>query len=298
MRRRIFLFICCFVFLIMSTVSAENLGVLNTNGSIMAADEDRVVVQGTGSMDNVAVWLLGKTYILDNATRQEINSTDLKPGDYVYTFYGANMTKSIPAQAKAILLVRGKSENGIAYMGVSQVEDMGDYVKVYYNNQSMDINEQAMKSYKSIRQGDEILVWYVPLVTPIPTTYKASHAVLLNRTVQENVDINVVQGIIWLNNKVLLSSEQHSVYSVDGMTYVPLRAVTDVLGYSLTWNAAQKNISMQKGSKQITLKVGSRAYWNDKKRVVLEPVPYIVEGKTIVPLEFFSDVMDEQVQVK
>ena len=136
--------ICCFILVMTSTVFAENSRVLNTNGTIVAAEENRVVVQGTGNIDNIVLFLQGKTYIVDNATMQKVQKIEIKKGDYVYAFYGANMTKSIPPQAKAVLLVLGKGDSSIAYMRISQVEDKGDYVKVYYDNQSMDIDEKAM----------------------------------------------------------------------------------------------------------------------------------------------------------
>ena len=47
------------------------------------------------------------------------------------------MTKSIPPQAKAILLVLGQGDFSIEYMRVSKIEDNGDFVKVYYDNKSM-----------------------------------------------------------------------------------------------------------------------------------------------------------------
>ena len=52
----------------MSPVSAENSRVLNTNGTIVTAGENKLVVQGTGNISNVELTLLGKVYFVDNAT--------------------------------------------------------------------------------------------------------------------------------------------------------------------------------------------------------------------------------------
>lgn len=45
--------------------------------------------------------MLGKVYFVDNATMQKVDSSKIKVGEYAYAFYGADMTKSIPPQAKA-----------------------------------------------------------------------------------------------------------------------------------------------------------------------------------------------------
>ncbi|MDD4320953.1 MAG: stalk domain-containing protein [Acidaminococcaceae bacterium] len=290
--------ICCFILVMTSTVFAENSRVLNTNGTIVAAEENRVVVQGTGNIDNIVLFLQGKTYIVDNATMQKVQKIEIKKGDYVYAFYGANMTKSIPPQAKAVLLVLGKGDSSIAYMRISQVEDKGDYVKVYYDNQSMDIDEKAMPSYKSIRQGDELLGWYTATAASVPTSFKASHAMVLNRTVVENLTVSFLTGNILVENKQLPLTEKNKIYSVNGVTYLPLRTIAEILGYSTTWNAVDKSIKLQKASKSARLQVGNRGYWQDKERIILENVPLMIDGQTLVPLDFFKEVLDENVKVK
>ena len=292
------LLICCFMLVIISTVSAENSHVLNTNGTIVTAGENRLVVQGTGNISNVELTLLGKVYFVDNATMQKVDSSKIKVGQYAYAFYGANMTKSIPPQAKAILLVLGKGDSSIEYMRVSKIEDNGDFVKVYYDNKSMNISEKAMGNYKSIRQGDEVLGWYNLSTASVPTAFNATYAMLLNRDIAEAVVVNAAPGTILVNNKELAHNDNNKIYNINGVTYLPLRSIADVLEYKLTWNAFTKGIELQKESKSVSLQIGSKGYWKDKERIVLENVPRIVEGKTVVPLEFFNNVMDEKVSIK
>jgi hypothetical protein len=285
------------MFAVMSTTSAENSRVLNTNGTIVTAGENKVVVQGTGNVSNVELTLFGKVYFVDNATMQKVDSSNAKIGDYVYAFYGDNMTKSIPPQAKAILLVLGKGDSSMEYIRVSKIEDKGDFVKVYYDNKSMNISGKAMENYKSIRSGDEVLGWYILSTASLPTAFNASYAILLNRDIPEEVVVKDMPGTILLNNKELAKNENNKIYSINGLAYLPLRSITDVLGYKLTWNILTKGIDLQKDSTNINLQIGSKAYWKDKERIVLESVPMIVNGKTLVPIEFFKDVMDEKVKI-
>ncbi|NLU44722.1 MAG: hypothetical protein GXX11_07630 [Acholeplasmataceae bacterium] len=292
------LLICCFMVAAMSPVSAEDSRVLNTNGTIVTAGENKLVVQGTGNISNVELTLLGKVYFVDNATMQKVDSSKIKVGEYAYAFYGADMTKSIPPQAKAILLVLGQGDSSIEYMRVSKIEDNGDFVKVYYDNKSMNISEKAMKNYKSIRPGDEVLGWYNLTTGSFPTAFNASYAILLNRDIAEAVVVTDMSGTILVNNKELVKTQPTKIYNINGLAYLPLRSVTDALGYKLTWNAFTKSIDLQKESTKVTLQIGSKGYWKNTERIVLENVPRIVDGKTFVPLEFFNNVMDEKVNIK
>jgi len=298
MWKKFLLLICCFMVAGMHTGSAENSRVLNTNGTIVVADENRLVVQGTGIISNVELHLLGKEYFVDNATMQKVGSSKVKVGEYVYAFYGANMTKSIPPQARAILLVLGKGDSSIAYMRVSKIEDNDDSVKVYYDNQSMNICEKAMKNYKMLRPGDEVLGWYNPSASSSPAAFNASYALLLNREIPEEVVISPAAGTILVNGKELPKNENNKVYNVNAVAYLPLRSVIEALGYDLSWNAFTKSVNLQKGEKIVSLQIGSRGYMRDKERIVLENVPRLVGGKTLVPLDFFKDVMEEKVSVK
>lgn len=296
--KKIALLISCVIFAMMSTVSAANERVLNTNGSIVAAWENRVVVQGMGNIDNIVLLLGDNTYLVDNATMQKLQNERLKKGDYVYAFYGANMTKSIPPQAKAVLLAVGKDDYSVTYMKISKVQDMGDYVKVFYANQSMDIDKKAMKDYKSIRKGDELLSWYIPTATVVPTSFKASYAMLLNRVILETTIISVLPGNILVNNKELPVTGTNKIYNVNGAVYLPLRPIVKTLGYDITWNAATYGIKLQNKSRSVLLQMGSRCYWRDKEKIVLENVPIMVDGQTLVPLEFFRGVINENVKIR
>jgi len=292
------LLICCVTVAVMSTASAENSRVLNTNGTIVTAGENKLVVQGTGNISNVELTLLGKVYFVDNATMQKVDSSKVKVGEYAYAFYGADMTKSIPPQAKAILLVLGQGDSSIDYMRVSKIEDNGDFVRAYYDNKSMNISEKAMKNYKSIRPGDEVLGWYNLTTGSLPTAFNASYAILLNRDIAEAVVVTDMSGTILVNNKELVKSEHTKICSINGLAYLSLRSITDALGYKLTWNAFTKSIDLQKESTKVSLQIGSKGYWKNTERIVLENVPRVVDGKTFVPLEFFNNVMDEKVKIK
>ena len=101
----------------------------------------------------------------------------------------------------------------------------------------------------------------------------------------------IMSGTILVNNKELVKTQPTKIYNINGLAYLPLRSVTDALGYKLTWNAFTKSIDLQKESTKVTLQIGSKGYWKNTERIVLENVPRIVDGKTFVPLEFFNNVM-------
>jgi hypothetical protein len=76
---------------------------------------------------------------------------------------------------------------------------------------------------------------------------------------------------------------------------IPLRANTDILGYTLAWNAEDKSIDVLKGEDVIvTVKIGENAYGTDENGEVikLDSAPTLSEnGVTFVPASFFPKIL-------
>ncbi|SHK08917.1 stalk domain-containing protein [Desulforamulus aeronauticus] len=72
-------------------------------------------------------------------------------------------------------------------------------------------------------------------------------------------------------------------------TLVPFRALAEALHVGVTWEAANQTIQAQNGSKAITLQIGNQTANLNGAPVSLDVPPQIINGRTLVPLRFFSE---------
>lgn len=82
-----------------------------------------------------------------------------------------------------------------------------------------------------------------------------------------------------------------SPFLKDGTTMVPLRALSEALGFTVQWHESG-TIVCQKGDTSIELTIGSTLVTVNNREVALAQPPQLVDGHTVVPLRFFSEAMD------
>lgn len=88
---------------------------------------------------------------------------------------------------------------------------------------------------------------------------------------------------------------------VDGRTMVPMRAVFEALGASVTWNGEAQLIIATSGTVLIVLKIGSDTMnycdimTEETKAFTLDVAPFITDGRTLVPLRAISEALGASV---
>ena len=76
---------------------------------------------------------------------------------------------------------------------------------------------------------------------------------------------------------------------VNGRTFVPIRLVSESFGADVNWNASSKTVTIKSDTTTIVLKVGSTKATVNGKTVTLDAAPYILGGRTMVPIRFISE---------
>ncbi|WP_409341494.1 copper amine oxidase N-terminal domain-containing protein [Paenibacillus sp. MBLB4367] len=74
-------------------------------------------------------------------------------------------------------------------------------------------------------------------------------------------------------------------------TMLPLRAVTEALGFSLTWNQADLSVELIKDRIFTTVKTGADRYIINKMEKSLGIAPVLVDNKMYVPASFIGEVL-------
>lgn len=108
-------------------------------------------------------------------------------------------------------------------------------------------------------------------------------------------NINVKACSVEIDGKKL-SSNYYS-YVKDGITFVPIREITEALGASVYWDNQKKTVLITLNDKNVKLKIGSGVVFIDeeKKKIDENSIPVLVtytklkETKTMVPLRFISE---------
>jgi len=104
-----------------------------------------------------------------------------------------------------------------------------------------------------------------------------------------------ISGEIVVNNVLLEQSAIMFLNEGVVVIMVPLRAVTDALGYDITWNHSLRSVQI---GAAIHIRIGStEAEIGRMSPIELSAAPIIEDGATFVPLDFFSSVLGREAYV-
>ncbi|OPH53430.1 copper amine oxidase [Paenibacillus ferrarius] len=104
----------------------------------------------------------------------------------------------------------------------------------------------------------------------------------VNATAPSSVSVQVNGGAI---------SEHGYLKTAANEPMLPLRAVTEGLGFTLTWNQDTMSVDLNKGNVFTTVKTGEDRYTINKMLTTLGSAPELVDNKLYVPASFVSKVL-------
>ncbi len=272
--------------------------VLITAGEITAIGENRVTITGKGSLEKIVLHIQSDTAIRDGADGKKIQFSELKKGDKVTAYYGPRLMKSLPPQGFALALITGDGGSG-KYLQVAAVEAGNDgSVRVLSSNkdQLITIRPDIFDAIADIRAGAELLVWYDVMTMSMPGQAGATKVIALqpgyNIRVHTQAGVIVVQGQeLPLDSNDLIRTDQHTVM-------LPLRIIAEHLGYSVIWSEENAGIELRDNNHTVvSMAIGSTLYNKQTTAVELAYPPEIVKGTTLVPAEFFTDVLHLCVEI-
>lgn len=93
-----------------------------------------------------------------------------------------------------------------------------------------------------------------------------------------------------LNDKEISFSKMPQI--VNNRAMVPMRDLFEMLGATISWDEKTQTVTAKRKTKQITLTMNSDTASINNKPVKLDSVPYIDDGKTMIPLRFASEALD------
>jgi len=82
----------------------------------------------------------------------------------------------------------------------------------------------------------------------------------------------------------------------DGRTLVPFRTIAEVLGAEVSWESTSRTIIATHHGSKIILQIGNNIAWLNGNPVLLDVSPALMAGRTLIPLRFFSESLEADVQ--
>jgi hypothetical protein len=77
---------------------------------------------------------------------------------------------------------------------------------------------------------------------------------------------------------------------------VPLRAIAEIFGAEVQWNAVKREVSIQWNKTSIRLTINSEIAWIDGVQYRMDTRPAIRKDRTFVPIRFISEAFGAQIQ--
>ncbi|OOC60932.1 N-acetylmuramoyl-L-alanine amidase family protein [Paenibacillus ihbetae] len=109
-------------------------------------------------------------------------------------------------------------------------------------------------------------------------------------------DASSYSAKIYLDGQQINVSSGAKVENINGTVMVPIRIVSENLGFQVDWSKAAKTVIVQDGSQTVTMTIGSQYADINGQRVQMTKAPILRGGTTIVPIRFVSEQMGLQVR--
>ena len=112
-----------------------------------------------------------------------------------------------------------------------------------------------------------------------------------------DIKVHLGAGTIVMDQKELVLTPDEAIVVQEDTVYLPLRPLMEKMDYQVFWVAGMQNVSMEKGDQTYFMTIGSNQYGRNGQTITLDNAPILVNGKTMVPVTFFTNVMNKTVDV-
>jgi hypothetical protein len=249
-------------------------------GSTVKVNGNEATIDSLGNFE-ASVEVLSSPQIIN------ISATDLagNSSQKVLTVYldttPPNLTIVKPVMfqqvSKLPLIIEGITEKG---------------AKVSINGDSAEVREDGIFSYslKTLPEGQFAVIEVV-------ATDEAGNST--KKTVSVKYSKSIIMKLQVGNKTALINNETSSLEAApvikDGRTMVPLRFVGEAFGAEFTYDSVFKIIDINFGSDKIKMQMGKKTAIVNGVEIALDVAPYIVNGRTLVPIRFISETFGAEV---
>ena len=99
-----------------------------------------------------------------------------------------------------------------------------------------------------------------------------------------------------IDNLFISRSEDVKFFLENMRTYVPLRFISENLGFVVDYNEDSKEISINNKDSSISMKLGEDVYTLNGEEKTMDVKPIIIDDKTYVPIRFVVEGLGFEVE--
>lgn len=236
--------------------------------------------------------------ILDSKTQKIVDKDVIKVGDKleVITRKNTPVTLSLPGQLTPAAIVI-KTDDIL----VKADKFNKDFLS-YDENLKLNIGKETeIVNYKGEIVKKEDIVDKDLVVLYGPTTFSIPAQTVGNIKIIELKEQPVIETEIKNLEKVIVNGKEitltNKIYTEDEKYMLPLRQITEELGYEIKWNNKDRSVELLKGPLWHLVKIGDNNYNFAKMIVKLDKAPTLKDAHTFVPAEFLTEGLKVEVSI-
>ena len=222
----------------------------------------------------------------------------------VFSHKNTPVAQSMPPQStpKIILINQGEDTGTVNVSKFNeQLVNVENTLKLLVEEKTEIVNQAGEKVEKEDLVNRDLIVFYSVSTKSIPAQAPAQKIILMDgedqideEDVEESKEIKVLDKIIINEEEISLENQ---LYNKEGVTMIPLREISEALGYEITWNNESRTVELTKDAQWTAVTIGEDNYNFAKMLIKLGVAPEIKEGSTFVPFTFLGEVLQADLEV-
>ena len=243
--------------------------------------------------------------VMVDANGMPIDAASLEVGAQIDAAQSSQQTMSLPPQSLALVIIK-KAEGEIApkYIEIKSITETegkkafesadGLYLIAFYETTEFaPYRTRNIVTDKDLKEGSKVLVWYGISTKSIPEQALATKVMILPAEAEvEEAPYKevVIKGAEIAGKAIDFAKYDNVIPKVeDGVTYLPVRALAETIGATVTWKAQTQEIIIEAGDVKAELKIGKATAVVAGEVVELATAPKIVDGRTVVGVSIDLD---------
>ena len=225
-----------------------------------------------------------------NAEGKTIKAEDLKKGATLMIVSAIAQTRSIPPQSYGYVVAEAGENVLPIYAEIAEIskdKHGNTFLSGKDGQYEIIVNENTpgIENIAELKVGDKLLAYSTIITMSIPAKVPAESVVILSENAAENTGDIYIGGI-----------KVDDVIVEGDITLIPLRKVCEALGYTVEWNDEKKAVTVGTMQMGVNIRIGENKYSKSKMvEAVLPKAPTIINGKTNVPAEFFTEILQQTI---
>ncbi len=270
-----------------------------TEGTISELSEEESYIVLGETMEEAKRFNIGEETVIIKADGTPASLADCAKGAGVRVYHNMAATFSLPPQSFAKVIIIADSEQAVLpmYAVVGSITESEEGYSIesadgeFIFNMAKDV---AVMPYRTrnivtasdIKEGSEILVWAEVMTMSIPAQANPTQIMLLPQAVEAEASITDVTKVV-VNGEAL----DAKVEFIGENLMLPIRSISEKLGYTVTWNGAERSVLVAKGEQNIKVVL-------DQVARNAEAGATLIGELTYVPHTFFNELIGQEAVVE